>query len=241
MMHEEIRYHADGLEMVGQFFAPTANKGPVPGILVFPEAFGLGRHAISRAERLAELGYAALACDLHGGARRHMQIETVLDLILPIRAAPHRLAERAFAPLDILRNRPEVDAARIAAIGYCIGGTMALELLRGGASLSAAVGFHAGLAPVSSGQITDRNCRILMCIGSDDPLIPAAERQAFEAEMRAAGTRWQLNVYGGVVHSFTDPEADARGEPEKYRHSPTADAEGWQGMTHLLAESFQPI
>ncbi len=238
MIRQEIHYRADGLDMIGQFFVPAERSGPVPGILVFPEAFGLGSHAISRAERLAGLGYAVLACDLHGDGKRHMDIETVLKLILPIRATPERLMARAMAPLDLLRARPEVDPARVAAVGYCIGGALALELLRGGASLSAAVGFHANLGPVSSGRVTDRTCRILICVGSEDPLIPPAERAAFEEEMRAAGADWQLNTYGGVVHSFTDPEADLRGDPDRFRYSPRADADGWRAMTALLADAF---
>lgn len=238
MIQEEIRYRADGLDMVGQFFAPSDSIGPVPGVLVFPEAFGLGSHAVSRAKRLASMGYAALACDLHGGGRRHMDINTVLDLILPIRAAPERLHDRANVPLELLRERPDVDGSRVAAIGYCIGGTMVLELLRNGATLSAAVGFHGGLSPVSAGRISDRNCRILMCVGSEDPLIPQAERVAFEKEMQTAATDWQLNIYGGVVHSFTDAEADQRGEPDQYRYSPHADADSWRAMQVLLAETF---
>ena len=146
MISKSLIYEADGLSMTGQFFVAGNHARPVPGVLVFPEAFGIGEHAIGRAQRLAEMGYAALACDLHGGGQRYSDIGQVMGLLEPIRNAPARIRTRAGAALATLKAEDTVDKSRIAAIGFCFGGTMALELARSGSDILAAVGFHSGLA-----------------------------------------------------------------------------------------------
>lgn len=238
MLVKTLAYQADGLSMAGQFFVDEGHPGPVPGILVFPEAFGLGEHAIARARRLAESGYAALACDLHGGAARHDDLQHVLGLLEPIRNEPARIRARASAALEALRSQDGVDRVRNAAIGFCFGGTMALELARGGADIGAAVGFHSGLATAAPQDAANITAKVLACIGADDPAIPAEQRAAFEAEMRAGKVDWQLHLYGGVVHSYTDPTADARGQPAAFRYDARADARSWAAMQALFAEAF---
>lgn len=221
--------------MKSQLFCPDAT--PRAGVLVFPEAFGLGAHAIERAQRLAQEGYAALACDLHGGALVVEDLPTVMGMLAPLFDAPDRTRARAHAALAALSARPEVDAARVAAIGFCFGGTMAFELARSGAAIRAAVGFHSGLGtkapPSPPGSIA---ARILACIGAEDPAVPAEQRAGFEAEMRAAAADWQLHIYGNTVHSFTSKAADARNIPHMARYSATADARSWAAMTQLFGE-----
>lgn len=239
-MHSEVLvYQADGLTMRSQYFvADPASPRRRPAILVFPEAFGLGDHAVARARRLAELGYATLACDLHGDGKTYETIEQIMPIIGALRADPLRIRARAQAALDCVRTQSHVHALRVAAIGYCFGGTMALELARSGADITAAIGFHSGLAtarPQDSGNI---RAKVLACIGADDPGISADERAAFEQEMRAGKVDWQLHVYGGVVHSFTDPDADARGNPDFLRYDPAADTRSWSAMRTLLDEVF---
>jgi dienelactone hydrolase len=175
-------------------------------VLVFPEAFGLGGHAISRAERLAALGYVALACDLHGEGRVVDDLQQAIGLLQPLLSDPSRARARAAGGLKALTARSEVDPARVASIGFCFGGTMSLELARSGAELKAVVGFRSGLA--TSAPKTDAaaiKARILVCIGADDPMIPPEQRAAFEAEMRDAGVDWQMHLYGNTVHRFTNP------------------------------------
>ena len=236
MRHETLTYAADGLTMHSQLFlAPSA--GPRPGVLVFPEAFGLGEHALSRAARLAELGYAALACDLHGAGRQIDELEEAIALLQPLYAEPARTRARARGGLDALVARAEVDATRIAAIGFCFGGTMALELARSGAELRAVVGFHSGLAttaPRSDAKAV--KARVLVCIGADDPVIPPAQRAEFESEMREGEVDWQMHLYGRTVHSFTNREAARRNRPEAIRYSAEADARSWAAMRQLFAE-----
>ena len=238
MQTETLTYQADGLTMRSRlFFEPGA--GPRPGVLVFPEAFGLSPHAIGRAERLVGLGYTALACDLHGEGRLVDGLDEALGLLKPLFADPSRTRARAGGGLEALLARPEVDRARIAAIGFCFGGTMALELARGGAALRAVVGFHSGLA--TTAPKTDAKAiqaRVLVCIGADDPMIPAEQRAGFEAEMREAGVDWQMHLYGNTVHSFTNQGAAARNMPDAIRYSPESDIRSWTSMRALFDEAL---
>jgi dienelactone hydrolase len=233
----DLAYQADGLSMKGRLYLPDT-RGPVPGVLVFPEAFGLSDHAKSRARRLAELGFAALAADLHGDAKVIDDLPAVMLIINELRADPFRIRARAGGALAALTARPEVAGKPIAAIGYCFGGTMALELARGGADIKAVAGFHSGLATTRPEDAADIKARILVCIGADDPGIPAEQRAAFEAEMRAAGVDWRMEIYGGVVHSFTNEDAARLGRPEFARYDAEADRISWASMRDLFAQTM---
>ncbi len=235
---EILAYAADGLRMSSHFYVDDRFSGPRPGVLVFPEAFGLGEHAKSRAERLAGLGFAALACDLHGDGRIIPSLDEVMGVIDPMIEDPNRTRARAKGGLDAILARPEADNGRIAAIGYCFGGTMALELARSGADIAAAVGFHSGLATADPQGAKNIKGRILVCIGADDPVIPVGQRVTFEQEMRLAGIDWQMNLFGGVVHSFTDPDARNLGRPELARYDAGADERSWSAMMGLFGELF---
>ncbi len=239
-MHTEtLTYEADGLQMVSHIYSNGQSDSRRPGVLVFPEAFGLGDHAKSRAERLAGLGYVAMACDLHGDGRVVHDLNEALGLVGPLRTEPARARARALSALNALQGRTEVDPTRIAAIGYCYGGTMALELARSGADVAGVVGFHSGLATVASQDAENIKGKVLVCIGADDPSIPPDQRSAFEKEMREGGVDWQMNLYGGVVHSFTNPEADLRGTPERARYDAKADARSWAEMCAFFEEIFK--
>lgn len=237
-MHTEVlTYEADGLRMHSHLYVPAAPAGRKAAVIVFPEAFGLGAHAKSKAQKIAGLGYVALASDLYGEERQLANMEQLGAALAPLFAAPERIRARAQAGLAALTARPEVDPARVAAIGYCFGGTMAFELARGGGDIVAAVGFHSGLetqAPAQPGSIRGK---ILALIGAEDPLVPPEQRAAFEQEMRNAQADWQLHVYGGVYHSFTEPAADSRGSPG-LRYDAQADARSWKSFTALLDEVF---
>lgn len=235
MHRETLTYQADGLTMKGELFAPEG-EGIRAGVLVFPEAFGLSEHAIGRAQRLAEAGYVALACDLHGGAEIVDDLEKAIGLLQPLYAEPQRIRERSGWALDALLATGRVDAAKVAAIGFCFGGTMALELARSGAATAATVGFHSGLGtkePAAEGAIKGR---VLVCIGGDDPMIGGDARRTFEGEMKTAGCDWQMHVYGGTVHSFTNRGAAKRNMPDAIRYSPQADKRSWAAMTELFGE-----
>ena len=238
MRVEMLTYEADSLSMQSHLYYEAGGAGKRPGVLVFPEAFGLGEHANSRAERLAGLGYIALACDLHGGGQVIDDREKMMALLGLIRDDPARIRARAQGALEALLARPEVDPAHVAAIGYCFGGTMALELARGGADIAGAVGFHSGLATVAPQDAHQIKGKILVCIGADDPGIDAEQRRRFEEEMRTGKVDWQMSLYGGVVHSFTNPAADRQGRPEFARYDAKADARSWAEMRAFFTEIF---
>ncbi len=238
MQHETLTYEADGLSMKSElFFEP--GTAPRAGVLVFPEAFGLSEHAISRAERLAALGYVALACDLHGEGRLIDDLQEAIGALQPLFAEPSKTRARAAGGLHALTARAEVDNTRVGAIGFCFGGTMALELARSGAEVAAIVGFHSGLG--TAAPKTDAKAikgRVLVCIGADDPMIPPEQRAEFEAEMRDAGVDWQMHLYGKTVHSFTNQGAAKRGMPDAIRYSAEADARSWAALQQLFSETL---
>ena len=188
--------------------------------------------------RLAdELGYVAFALDYHGGGKPLADREEMMARIGELRADPPRARAIGTAGLDILRAEPRTDADRLAAIGYCFGGTMSFELARSGADLKAAVGFHAGLGtvpargrPQHQGQGAGAHRRRRPDRAND-------QRRAFEEEMRAGGVDWLLHVYGGAVHSFTNPRASRVGIPGIPYHEPT-DRRSWQAMLDLFDEVF---
>lgn len=231
MQSQAISYKADGIDLEGQLFLPSG-PGVYPGVLVFPEAFGIGAHSLERAGRLSELGFVVIAGDLHGGGRYIDDLGEAMAAVQPLFDDPLRTRARARAAFDALAARPEVDAERIAAIGFCF--PMPLELARSGVRLKATVGFHTGLSTKLPAQPGAIGGSVLVCIGSDDPFITAADRAGFESEVRAAGADWQINVYGNTVHSFTNPNADRQHRPEAIRYSAAADQQSWHAMLSLL-------
>ena len=235
---ETLSYEADGLQMRSQLFRADTDEVLRPGVLVFPEAFGLNEYALRRARQLAEIGFVALACDLHGMAQAFDKLDDVLPIIGPLYADPEKIRARCKGALDALRARGEIDKDRVAAIGYCFGGSMALELGRSGADVRACIGFHCGLTTAAMQGSSRMKAKLLVCLGADDPVVDRAQRLEFEDEMRQGGVDWQMDLYGGVLHSFTNPAADSFGRPELARYDALADARSWAAMTRLFEEVF---
>jgi dienelactone hydrolase len=238
MQTQTVEYQADGLQMLGHLAYDPAQSGRRPGVVVVPEVFGLGGHAKSRAERLAGLGYVALAADMHGQQHIAGSLNEALEMVAELRASPAKMRARTDGALQALLARPDVDPNRIAVIGYCLGGTLALELARGGADVKAVVGFHSGLATSQPEDAKNIKGKVLVCIGADDPGVDASQRAAFEAEMRAGKVNWQMSLYGGVKHSFTNPEAHKVGLPDFAAYDAQADARSWNEMIALFNEVF---
>ena len=240
MKTEDIEYHADGARLVGSLFVDDAKPGKRPGVLVAPEGAGLVDLTKSIARRLAEAGYVAFAMDYYGGGKPLADRAEVMPRINAFMADPSTIRARAAAALAVLAAQPQTDAARLAATGYCFGGTTVLELARSGADVKAVVGFHSGLAttrPAATGVV---RAKILVCIGADDPIIPADQRQAFEAEMTAAGVDWRMNLYGGTGHSFTNPNIGSFGMAGFEYHAEN-DKRSWRAMVDLFDEAFGPM
>lgn len=236
-MNEQIlEYSANGQPLRSSLYLPQGDA-PAPGILVFPDIMGLGDHAKDVAEKLAKLGYAALAADYHGDGRI-LPFSEAMSELEGFMGNPAVALARGHASLQALRDHPRVDATRAAAIGYCYGGTLALEMARSGAPLDAVVGFHSGLMTAQPDGAKNIRGRVLACIGADDPHVPQAQRLAFETEMGATKVDWQLHVYGGVVHTFTDWRADAMGAPEVLKYDANADKRSWAAMLALLQDAW---
>jgi dienelactone hydrolase len=238
MATETLKYEADGLGMVGRLALPDGAEGPRPAVLVFPHAFGPGDHSLGKAERLAkELGYVALECDLYGDAQS-ATMEQLGERLKPMRESSETVRARTVGALKALMARPEVDGAKIAAMGFCFGGTMAYELALTGAEIKAAIGFHSGLTVTSPGDARAISGKVLTMVGADDPSVPAEAREGFMKMLGEAGVDYTMTVYGGVVHSFTDPGADKLGRPEFARYDAKADKRSWAQMAELLREVF---
>ena len=237
MLIREIAYEADGREMVGTFAIDELRPGPRPAVLVCHEGPGLDDHAKGRAIRLAGLGYAAFALDYHGRGGA-LPIEEALGRLGELIADPERTRTLARAGLDVLLAQDGVDRDRVAVIGYCFGGAMAVELARSGADVKAAVGFHPGIPVADPDATRTITASVLLCCGADDPIASLEQRGAFETELREAGVAdWRIEVYGGVGHSFTNPSVDVLGMPG-FSFDAVADRRAWRSLLDLLTEQL---
>ena len=232
----DVEYEVDGPTLIGRLAVPDGD-GKRPAVLIAHEANGLDDHQKQRAQQFAKLGYVAFALDYQGGGRPRTDRDEINARLDELSADPDRLRRVAKAGLDVLLSHPRADRSKVAAVGYCFGGTLVLELARSGADLAAVVGFHPGLTtsrPEDSANITGK---VLMCVGTDDPYITVEQRLAFEDEMRAAGVDWRMNLYGGVKHTFTHPQASLGGVPG-LEYDAVADARSWRAMLDLFDEVF---
>ena len=230
----EVEYTVDGARMVGNLALPDG-VGKRPAILIAHEGNGLDDHQKARAERFAELGYVAFALDYHGDGLPITDPGLMMARIAALGDDPQRVEALGNAGLDVLLREPRVDAARVAAVGYCFGGTLVLELARGGADLKGVVGMHPGLTTRRPKDSRNINGKVLVCIGSEDSLIPIEQRVAFESEMRAAGIDWTMIVHGGVQHSFTHPRSGQAGLPG-LAYDADSDRRSWRAMLELFDE-----
>jgi dienelactone hydrolase len=177
---------------------------------------------------LAGLGYVALAADMYGERRQASDLPAAMELIGDLRSDPAKLRARAGAGLEALRAHPNVDESKLAAIGFCFGGTTVLELARGSAELKGIVSFHGGLQTAAPAKP-----------GADDPMIPPAQVVEFEEEMRNAGADWQVISYGGTVHSFTNPDAGKVVALAGVAYNKQSDQRSWAAMRAFFDEIFR--
>ena len=237
MTAETISYMDGDLTLKGYLSFDEKKTGKRPGVLVMPEAFGLGKNAKARADQLASLGYVALGGDPFGDGKEFTSLPDAMAVAGALMGDVTKFRARARAGLDKLASLPQVDATRLAAIGYCMGGTFSLELARDGAPLRGVVSFHGGLQTQRPAQPGKTKAKILVCHGADDPMIQTPVVNAFVEEMTNAGTDWQLISYGGTVHSFTNPDADGTMMPG-IKYNKQSDTRSWQAMQDFFAEIF---
>lgn len=202
---EKVIYESNGVKMEGVIAYNDSIKKPVPGILVFHEWMGNGPFTEQKAKDLAGLGYVAFAADVYGQGVRAKDMKEASELAGKYKGDRKLMRERAQAALTALTSNKRVNKDKLAAMGYCFGGTVALELAREGAPLKSVVSFHGGLStPMKAEKLSPH---VLVLHGADDPFVPVKEVEEFQEEMRKANADWQFISYGNTVHSFTNPEA----------------------------------
>jgi dienelactone hydrolase len=236
METRDIEYEVDGTTMVGRLALPEGD-GRRPAVLIAHEGNGLDDYQKQRAEQFAALGYVAFALDYYGGGEPLVDRDEINTRLTRLWNDATLARAVAGAGLAVLLDEPRADASRVAAVGYCFGGALVLELARGGADLKAVVGFHPGLMTPRPEDSAAIRGAVLVCIGADDPLVGLDARNAFEAEMRATAVDWRMYVFGGAQHSFTHPRVSDTGLPGLAYHRPT-DERSWRAMRDLFAETI---
>jgi dienelactone hydrolase len=233
-----VEYKHGDTTLEGFVAYDDAIKGVRPGVLVVHQWLGLTDYEKKRAEMLAQLGYVAFCADIYGKGVRPQNPAEAGKLAGKYKSDRRLLRTRVNAGLDALRQQPLVDPNRIAAIGYCFGGTTVLELARSGADVAGVVSFHGGLDAPDAMDGKNIKCKVLVCHGADDPFSSPQDIAAFENEMRKGGADWQLIKYGGAVHAFTQPNA-GNDNSKGAAYNEKADKRSWEAMKQFFAEIFK--
>lgn len=237
----EVEYRAGDTVMKGYFAYDSAIEGRRPGVLVVHEWWGHNEYARRRARMLAELGYAALAVDMYGDGKLAEHPSEAGEFAGQVNENMDTAKERFEAALDFLREQPVTDAGHLAAIGYCFGGGIVLNMARMGVDIDGVVSFHGSLKPKVSAKSGEVKAAVLVCNGEEDSFIPAEDIENFKKEMTEAGVDFEFLSYGGATHSFTNPDADMFAEKFglPIRYSPEADHKSWRDMQTFLKKIFQ--
>ena len=233
---QTIEYKQGNTLLEGYLAYDDAIKIQRPGVLVVHEWNGLQSYVKKRTQQLAKLGYVAFAVDIYGKGIRPKNPEESAKQANIYRQDRKLLRERTKAGLQVLQKYPLTDSQRIAAIGYCFGGSTVLELARSGVNIAGVVSFHGNLDTPDINDAKNIKAKVLVLHGADDPFVPEQQVQAFEKEMRLGNVNWQLIFYGGALHSFTNPEA--QNNPKGAIYSAIADQRSWQAMKQFFAEIF---
>jgi dienelactone hydrolase len=234
MQTRALDYQDGAMSLLGLLVHDDKPVGKRPGIVLFPDARGIGDHAIACARRLAMLGFVTLVADLYGNGTVAQDVAQAWELMGNLRSDVTRWRGRAQAALGALSGEEMVDPAKVAAVGYCFGGTTALELARSGAPLLGVVSFHGGLSSPQPDDARNIRGKVLICHGAMDPLVPLAQVAAFEEQMSKTSVDWQVCVYGGAMHAFTNPGANVEG----MAYHAAADRRSWNAMLALFEEVF---
>jgi dienelactone hydrolase len=232
-----IEYKQGDATLEGVLVWDDAVSGKRPGVLIVHQWLGITDYEKRRAKMLAELGYVAFCADIYGKGIRPKDTKEAGAEATKYKSDRALLRARVNAALEEFEKSDRVDTKRVAAIGYCFGGTTVIELARSGADIQGVVSFHGGLDSPTPADGKNIKCKVLACHGADDPFVSAKDFAAFEDEMRAANVDWRLIKYGGAVHSFTQPDPGFVNAGAKYNEK--ADKRSWQDMKDFFAEIFK--
>ncbi len=237
---KEVAYAADGVTLKGYLAYDDAGQGKRPGVLVVHEWWGHNDYARKRARMLAELGYTALAVDMYGDGKQAAHPDDAAKFAGEVSQNMPVARARFLAALNFLKSDPTVDAERIAAIGYCFGGGVVLNMARMGVDLKGVVSFHGSPGVANPAWPGTGKTRILVCHGAADSFITPQQIEDFKKEMESAGVDYKFIAYEGAVHSFTNPDADrfAKEFGLGVGYNAEADQKSWADMQEFFKKIF---
>ncbi len=239
VLFKTIQYSDQGTLLESVISLPANTKAKHPGILVVPDWMGIGPVVKSQIEKLSQLGYTAMAVDVYGKENRPTNTEEAAKIAGKFKADRKSTRTRIQLALNELLKSPGIDPTRIAVMGYCFGGMVALELGRSGADVKGIVTFHGTLNTPTPQDAQHIKGQVLVFHGADDPYVNSQEVESFEKEMKEAKVDWELVKYGGAVHSFTNPNAGS--DPSKgAAYNAAADAKSWSALVLFLKRIFTP-
>ena len=235
---KSVTYQDGNVTCRGYLAYDDAGTGPRPGGLVGHEWWGLDDYAKQRSRELAELGYIAFAADMYGDGKTVDHPKDAGAMAGQVRANVENWRKRAQAALAVLKSQPNCDATKLAAMGYCFGGSTALQLAYSGADLKAVATFHAALPAPTAAEGQAIQPKLLICNGADDSFIPATAIAAFRSAVESAKVDYEFVNYPGTVHSFTVPSADKHGIAGM-KYNADADKDSWARLQKLLANTLK--
>ena len=235
---ETVEYKVGDATHKGFLAYDDASADKRPAVIIVHEWWGLTDYARRRAQDVAQLGYVAFVADMYGDGKTTKDPAEAAKMSGAIKGDPQTAMARAGAALDEVKKHPLVDSARIAAMGYCFGGTISLEMARAGMPIVGAASFHGALSTKNPAQAGKLKAKILALHGADDTFVPTEEVLTFCKEMQDAKADWQLVAYGNAVHSFTNPDADGFNIPG-VKYNAAADKRSWEAMKGFFHEIFR--
>ncbi len=236
IMTKEITYEHAGDTLVGYLAQPANLTTSRPGILIIHEWWGRNAYAQQRARELAARGYVAFAADVYGDAQTTTDAQQASQWAGRFYNNRELFRARLTAGLEQLRQQPNVDASRLAAIGYCFGGNAVIELALSGADLAGVVSFHGGLSGFGPAA-NNPPAELLILNGAIDPLVSAEDRQKLQQTLDNANAKWTMVEFSGAKHSFTNPKADEAGM-DAVAYDARADARSWAYMQTFFEKLF---
>lgn len=238
---KNVEYAAQGVVLKGYIAYDDKIEGKRPGILVVHEWWGLNDYTRKRARMLAGLGYTALAVDMYGEGKQAMHPDDAKAFSSAVMKDFDTAKARFLAAMELLKKQPTIDADQIAAIGYCFGGGVVLNMARQGVDLKGVVSFHGSLGAVKPAEPGMVKAKIRVYTGADDKFVPAEAVEVFKKEMTDAKADFQVISYPGAVHAFTNPEATKLGKKFKLplAYNAKADKESWKEMKKFFEVLFK--